>query len=134
MTQFKCPRQTTHLKDSTKEENYTRIRAAWRCFGKNKEVSKTDNSPFHHPAPPKTPPPLPPQKKNQNKTKKNNPTKKTTTTTTNKQNKQTKTKNKTKQNKTNKKVMDQCVLPTMTYGCKTWSLNKQLTNKLRTAQ
>ena len=30
--------------------------------------------------------------------------------------------------------MDQCVLPTMTYGCQTWSLNKQLTNKLRTAQ
>ena len=24
-------------------------------------------------------------------------------------------------------VMDQCVLPTMTYGCQTWSLNKQLT-------
>ena len=31
-------------------------------------------------------------------------------------------------------VMDQCVLPTMTYGCQTWSLNKQMTNKLRTAQ
>ena len=33
-----------------------------------------------------------------------------------------------------KQVMDQCILPTMTYGCQTWSLNKQLTNKLRTAQ
>ena len=33
-----------------------------------------------------------------------------------------------------KQVMDQCVLPTMTYGCQTWSRNKQLTNKLRTAQ
>ena len=33
-----------------------------------------------------------------------------------------------------KKVMDQCILPTMTYGCQTWSLNKQMTNKLRTAQ
>ena len=33
-----------------------------------------------------------------------------------------------------KQVMDQCVLPTMTYGCQTWSLNKQTTNKLRTAQ
>ena len=30
--------------------------------------------------------------------------------------------------------MDQCILPTMTYGCQTWSLNKQMTNKLRTAQ
>ena len=33
-----------------------------------------------------------------------------------------------------KHVMDQCILPTMTYGCQTWSLNKQTTNKLRTAQ
>ena len=33
-----------------------------------------------------------------------------------------------------KQVMDQCILPTMTYGSKTWSLNKQMTNKLRTAQ
>ena len=33
-----------------------------------------------------------------------------------------------------KKVMDQCVLPTMTYICQTWSLNKQLRNKLRIAQ
>ena len=30
--------------------------------------------------------------------------------------------------------MDQCILPTMTYGCQIWSLNKQTTNKLRTAQ
>ena len=33
-----------------------------------------------------------------------------------------------------KQVMDQCILPTMTYGCQTWSLNKQMTNKVRTAQ
>ena len=25
-------------------------------------------------------------------------------------------------------------MPTMTYGCQTWFLNKQITNKLRTAQ
>ena len=25
-------------------------------------------------------------------------------------------------------------MPTMTYGCQTYSLNKQMTNKLRTAQ
>ena len=30
--------------------------------------------------------------------------------------------------------MDQCALPIMTYGCQTWSVNKQMTNKLRTAQ
>ena len=36
--------------------------------------------------------------------------------------------------KKNKHVMDQCVLPTMIYGYQTRSLNKQLTNKLRTAQ
>ena len=35
---------------------------------------------------------------------------------------------------TQKQVMDQCVLPTMTCGCQAWSLYKQLTNKLRTAQ
>ena len=27
-----------------------------------------------------------------------------------------------------KQVMDQCILPTMIYGCQTWSLNKQMTN------
>ena len=30
--------------------------------------------------------------------------------------------------------MDQCILPTMAYGSQTWSLSKQTTNKLRTAQ
>ena len=33
-----------------------------------------------------------------------------------------------------KQIMDQCILPTMTYGCQTWFLNKLTTNKLRTAQ
>ena len=28
-----------------------------------------------------------------------------------------------------KQVLGQCVLPTMTYGCQTWSLNKQLIDK-----
>ena len=41
---------------------------------------------------------------------------------------------KKKKTHTNKQVMDQCVLLTMAYGCKTWSLNTQLTNKPRTAQ
>ena len=35
---------------------------------------------------------------------------------------------------TQNSVMDRCVLPTMTYGCLTWALNRQLTNKLRTFQ
>ena len=34
MTEFKYLGQTTHLKDTTKEEIYARIRAAWSCFGK----------------------------------------------------------------------------------------------------
>ena len=33
VTEFKYLRQTTHLKDTTKEEIYARIRAAWGCFG-----------------------------------------------------------------------------------------------------
>ena len=33
-----------------------------------------------------------------------------------------------------KEVMDRCVLPTITGSCQTWSLNTQLTNKLRTSQ
>ena len=35
VTEFKYLGQTTHLKDTTKEEIYARIRAAWSCFGKN---------------------------------------------------------------------------------------------------
>ena len=34
MTEFKYLGQTTHLKDTTKEEIYARIRAAWSCFEK----------------------------------------------------------------------------------------------------
>ena len=33
VTEFKYLGQTTHLKDTTKEEIYARIRAAWSCFG-----------------------------------------------------------------------------------------------------
>ena len=33
-----------------------------------------------------------------------------------------------------KQIMDQCGLPTMAFVCQIWSLNKQMTNKLRTAQ
>ena len=38
MTEFKYLGQTTHLKDTTKEEIYARIRAVWCCFGKSKEI------------------------------------------------------------------------------------------------
>ena len=82
VTEFKYLAQTTHLKDTTKEEIYARIRAAWSCFGKNKEILQDKQLPIS----------------------------------------------------LIKQVMDQCILPTMTYGCQTWSLNKQMTNKLRTAQ
>ena len=82
MTEFKYLGQNTHLKDTTKEEIYARIRAARSCFGKNKEILKVRQLPIS----------------------------------------------------LKKQVMHQCVLPTMTYGCQTWSLNKQTTNKLRTAQ
>ena len=33
-----------------------------------------------------------------------------------------------------RKVYDQCILPVMTYGCQTWTLTKQLANKIETAQ
>ena len=47
VTEFKYLGQNTHLKDTTKEEIYARIKAAWSCFGKKRKYSKTDNSPFH---------------------------------------------------------------------------------------
>ena len=34
VTNFKYVGQTTHLKDTAKEEIYARIRAAWSHFGK----------------------------------------------------------------------------------------------------
>ena len=34
VTEFKYLGQNTHLKDTTKEEIYARIRAAWSCFEK----------------------------------------------------------------------------------------------------
>ena len=56
-TEFKYLGQTTHFKDTTKEEIYARIRAAWSCFGKNKEIlqdkqlpislTKTSNRPIY---------------------------------------------------------------------------------------
>ena len=59
VTEFKYLGQTTHLKDTTKEEIYARIRAAWSCFGKKtKEIlqdkqlpislkKKTSNGPMY---------------------------------------------------------------------------------------
>ena len=34
VTEFKYLGQNTHLKDTTKEEIYSRIRAEWSCFRK----------------------------------------------------------------------------------------------------
>ena len=70
MTEFKYLGQTTHLKDTTKEEIYARIRAAWSCFGtkkNNKEILQDKQLPIS----------------------------------------------------LKKQVMDQCILPTMTYCCQT---------------
>ena len=57
VTEFKYLGQTTHLKDTTKEEIYARIRAARSCFGRNKEIlqdkqlpislKKTNNGPVY---------------------------------------------------------------------------------------
>ena len=38
------------------------------------------------------------------------------------------------QKKKRKKVVDQCVIPTMTYDCQTWSLNRTTDTQLKTAQ
>ena len=37
VTEFKYLRQTTHLKDTTKEEINARMRGAWSCFGKRQQ-------------------------------------------------------------------------------------------------
>ena len=46
VTEFKYLGQTTHLKDTTNEEIYARIRAAWSCFGKNKEILQDKQLPI----------------------------------------------------------------------------------------
>ena len=33
-----------------------------------------------------------------------------------------------------RKVFNQCIIPTMTYGCQTWSLTKDLVNKMEVNQ
>ena len=95
VTESKHLGQTTHLKDTTKEETYARIRAAWSCLWKKiKKIFQDGQLPISL------------KKKKQQQKKK----------------------------KQQQQIMDQCVLPTMTCGCQTWSINKQMTNKLRTAQ
>ena len=49
MTESKYFGQTTHLKDTTKEEIYARSRAAWSCFEKkqtNKEILQDKQLPI----------------------------------------------------------------------------------------
>ncbi|KAK3803056.1 hypothetical protein RRG08_027978 [Elysia crispata] len=79
---YKYLGQTTHLKETTKEEVTCRIRAGWSCFGRNKEIFQDEKMPLS----------------------------------------------------LKRQVYNQCILPTMTYGCQTWSLTKALTQKLRVAQ
>ena len=45
VTEFKYLGQTTHLKDTTKEEIYARIRAVWSCFGKKPKEILQDKQP-----------------------------------------------------------------------------------------
>ena len=40
VTEFKYLGQATHLKDTTKEEIYARIRAAWNCLGKTRNTPR----------------------------------------------------------------------------------------------
>ena len=47
VTEFKYLGQTTHLKDTTKEEIHARVRAAWICFGKKTGKYSQIDSPFH---------------------------------------------------------------------------------------
>ena len=79
---YKYLGQTTHLKDTTKEEVACRIRAGWSCFGRNREIFLDEKMPLS----------------------------------------------------LKRQVFDQCILPTMTYGCQTWSLTKANAQKMRTAQ
>ena len=46
VTEFKYLGQTTHLKDTTKEGIYARIRAAWSCFRKYKEILQDKQLPI----------------------------------------------------------------------------------------
>ena len=82
VTKIKYLGHTTLLKDTTKEEVYARIRAAWSCFGKKQGYTSRQTTP------------------------------------------------RITQRTRNGPVC----LATITYGGQTWSLNKQLINKLRTAQ
>ena len=110
--EFKYLRQTKHLKDAKKKNSMPGSEQRGAVLGKPHQQQE-GNAPRQS---------TPHFTKNSNNNDNNN----------------NKTKNKKhspkhKQTKNNR-VMDQCVLPTTTYGCQIWSLNKQLTNKLRTAQ
>ena len=48
VTEFKYLGQTTRLRGTTKEEIYARIRPAWSCFGKNKEILQDRQLPISH--------------------------------------------------------------------------------------
>ena len=82
VTEFKYLGQTTHIKDTAKEEIYARIRADWSCLEKNQKLLQLQ----------------------------------------------------TTSHITQKTSNGPVCLAIMTYGCQTWSLNKELAKKLITAQ
>ena len=56
VTQFKYLGETTHLKDTTTGEIYTKVRAAWSCFGYKTTTNKQTKNmqlPISSPPPPK---------------------------------------------------------------------------------
>ena len=120
LREFKYLRQTIHLKDTKKKKSMPGSEQHGAVLENNNNINKGMPQDRRLPISLKT-------------TTKQNKTKQNKTKQTNKQtNKQTKNPPEHKQQKQPSNgpvclgVMDQCVLPTTSYGCQTWSLNKTI--------
>ena len=80
--EYKYLGQTLSTTDTIDLEIATRIRSAWRCFGKYREIFLDNSMPMC----------------------------------------------------LKKKVFEQCLIPTLTYGCETWPLKINTLHKIRTTQ